>query len=576
MRASRLLHFGTCAWIAALYLAGCAPTTSNDSATALTDAGTTRDGSVNTARPPDAGDRPAVDAGSEPRFQLPADGSLPLLRKVHTEHLGQLTTTVHNPSEKVGIIGTDLGSTFERDGKLVFVFGDSWTPGAKRQDQDSLAWTTSTTIPTVGSLPKLTWITDDAGQFVAPRLPNVNLQGMNVPMEGVPVGPKTYVFFTAGFDGSSNTYSNSVLGEMDGLDVAGMKVAHNVASKKFINVSAVVEGTSAFIYGSGDYRASPVYLAKVDVSKLADRSAWTYLQSGTGTSAVFGSGEDSAQPIVPTPCVGELSVRKWATIGLYFMTYNCGKPNGIQLRWARAPEGPWSDAIVIFDHGKTVDGGHEHFIHARESEAGHDDGLSEPNRYEEWGGEYGPYLIPRYFSEEPGAVLSLVYTLSSWNPYQAHLMKTRIAIASNPIVPEVRGINLPKAAIVNADFANGLTGWSTSGDPFVVFDGPGGKKHVTTYGSEKGDATVGKLWQEFTVDATTSELRFSVHGGDARVLLMRGDEIIRSTQARRSNDQIVPVVWTLTRLRGEKVRLVIEDSLTGGWGFVSASGFELH
>jgi hypothetical protein len=341
-------------------------------------------------------------------------------------------------------------------------------------------------------------------------------------------------------------------------------------------VSAVVEGTTAFIYGSGSYRSSPVYLAKVDVNKLGDRAAWAYLRSGTGPAATFGPDEGTATPVADTPCVGELSVRKWADVGLYFMAYNCGTPRGIALRWARSPEGPWSQPIVIFDPGKTADGGYEHFIHAKQSVAGHDDGLSEPNRYEEWGGEYGPYFIPRYFREEPGGVLSLVYALSSWNPYQAHLMRTRIALADNPVTPAEKGVGLPKAKLVNGDFANGLEGWTATGTSFGVFTHADGRRWVTTHVPPAKDALVGTLSQEFIVDSTTSELAFKVHGGDARVLLKHGNEIIRATQGRRTNTSDLSVVWSLSRLRGEKVQLVIEDTLTGPWGFISVSGFELR
>jgi len=38
--------------------------------------------------------------------------AVPRLRSVYTEHLGQLTGTVLNPSRQVGITGTDLGVSF--------------------------------------------------------------------------------------------------------------------------------------------------------------------------------------------------------------------------------------------------------------------------------------------------------------------------------------------------------------------------------------------------------------------------------------------------------------------------------
>ncbi|MFE8598942.1 DUF4185 domain-containing protein [Archangium violaceum] len=522
-----------------------------------------------------AGTAERVDSGLDSSFSLPADGSLPALRKLYTEHLGQLTETKVNPSLNVGITGTDLGATFERDGKLVFIFGDSWTPGGTRQDQDSIAWTTATSVPPAGPMPKLTWVTDANGQFVAPRLSGINLQGMNVPMEGVPVGSKTYVFFTTGWNPSTQKYSHSVLAEMDGLNVAGMRTTHMVPSSKFINVSVVVEGTTAFIYGSGDYRKSPVYLAKVELARMGDRSAWMYYRGGSGTTATFGPGESSAVPIVQTSCVGELSVRKWSKVGLYFMAYNCGapEPRGITLRWARSVNGPWSAPLVIFDPGKDQDRGYEHFIHARQSVVTYDDGLSEPGREEEWGGEYGPYLIPRYFEEEPGGVLSLVYTMSSWNPYQVHLMRTRLGLPETPYTPPPGGVGLPRTALTNPDFTQGFTGWGRSGDVFGIFTGGDGRGRVTTYLQPKGDGLTGAIWQDFTVDAATRELSFFVHGGDAQVRLLRGGEVIRTTRGRRTNSPELPVTWTLSSYRGETLRLLVEDTLTGPWGFVGAGAF---
>ena len=49
--------------------------------------------------------------------------------------------TLTRTGKRFGVEGTDLGSSFEHDGKLFFLFGDTWgRPGAR----DALAWTTST------------------------------------------------------------------------------------------------------------------------------------------------------------------------------------------------------------------------------------------------------------------------------------------------------------------------------------------------------------------------------------------------------------------------------------------------
>jgi len=91
----------------------------------------------------------------------------------------------------------------------------------------------------------------------------------------------------------------------------------------------------------------------------------------------------------------------------------------------------------------------------------------------------------------------------------------------------------------------------------------------------KGEAAVGQLWQDFTVDEKTSELRFWIHGGDAAVKLLRGADTVRATRGRRRNDPETLVRWQLAELRGQTVRLLVDDPLTGDWGFVGARGFEL-
>src|SRR5205823_1007950 len=129
--------------------------------------------------------------------------------KLYTEHLGQLTNTSLNPLAPLQMSGTDLGVSFVRDGKLAFLFGDTWPPGQSYTDDDSLA-TTPLTSFTAGAVPTLSWLTNAAlGRFQSLAVPGVNLKGMNVPVEAVPIGNTTYVFFSTGWNGTRHT--NSVL-----------------------------------------------------------------------------------------------------------------------------------------------------------------------------------------------------------------------------------------------------------------------------------------------------------------------------------------------------------------------------
>lgn len=481
----------------------------------------------------------------------------------YTEHLGKLTGTTLNSTQQVGMFGTDLGVAFARDGLVAILFGDAWM-----DNRDSMA-IASPVLPADGSLPRLTWTTDGDGQFIPFVVPGVDLGAFNVPVEGVPAGEKTYYFFSTGYDFSPDVgrHSHSVLAHGNGLTMSPLTLDHKVASDKLINVSVVVEDGMAWIFGSGAYRKSPVYLARVPLANIADRDAWRYWPG-------FEAGEDTAEPIMPTPCVGELSVRKHPKLEIWLMAYNCGQPErGIHLRVADAPTGPWSAPMLIY----TPELGYQHFIHANESVIGYDDGLSDPGRENEWGGEYGPYLVPEWFSSPAPGVYEIVYLLSSWNPYQVHLMRTVLALPGVDAEPPAAGEGLPEAVIENGDFASGCqTGWETSGDAFVCFAGDDGIMRVTTSTPAEGDAAVGAMWQDFTVDAGTSELVFFIHGGDAKVKLMAGDEVVRSSHGRRENEIETEVRWNLETLRGRKLRVVIEDTLAGPWGFVGARSFELR
>jgi len=510
------------------------------------------------------------------------------LQKIYTEHLGKLDDTTLNPLADVGLIGHDLGISFERDGELVFLFGDSMAINSAYTNGDSVAWADPSLNPlTVGAMPKLTWFLESPGQFLPVRIPGVDLGPMNTPVEGVPIGSKTYLFAVTGWNDATSTYSGSALARTDGLALDSLTLVGSVTpSNKFLNVSVVEDDDTLWIFGSGTYRKSAVYLAKVASSQIAEHSAWSYFQGYQQGTAVFGPYESSATPVVPASCVGELSVRHHEGLG-YLMAFNCDSPRGIHLRFADQPTGPWSASMIVFH--PTSDLGYGYFIHQGESYVGYDDGLSDPELEDYWGGEYGPYLVPQWMTVESPGVYSIVYTLSSWNPYRSHLMRTIVAepgVSASP--PPPAGTGLPRATLVNGDFAaENLNGWQTSGEPFAVYQGSDGRWRLTTnVPSEGGTAVQGEAWQDFVVDAKTHELRFSVSGGDAAdtrvsvklLLLGTGNEVVATVRASRgtgSDSQQRTVHWLLDDLHGKKVRLLIEDHSIDTWGYVTTTGFTL-
>jgi hypothetical protein len=526
--------------------------------------------------------------------------AVPRIRTVYTEHLGQLTGTVLNPSRQVGITGTDLGVSFVEPApsrRLIFLFGDSWTPDGRRNDQDSAAWTQSFIVPSRDRMPKLVWFAGD--EFTEIRVPNVKLDGMNVPVEGVAANGRIYVFASAGYDKDNEVYCCSALAHTPDLapEFDSLVFDKKVETDKFVNISAFVEDDTVWIFGSGPYRKSSVYLAKTPAPAIADRDAWQYfVRLQPDGTPLFMTGEDNAQPVVISLCVGELSVRKHPQLG-YLMLYNCGPegtaPRGIHLRTADHPWGPWDPPITIFNPG--TDHGYGYFMHQKTSEVGYDDGLAEPGvqrvlddnkcpdfawREECWGGEYGPYLVPQWFTTTQDGGYSIIYTLSSWVPYQAHVMRTVLARRDDPRPqpPPPRGVGVPPAHLENPNFDQGLTGWHGLGDPFVTFRGDDGRFWMTTFTPSKGDAATGALFQDFTVDANTKAIQFLVHGGDATVRLHRGQEIVRETRGRSGheprNSPPTRVCWDLSDYAGESLRIAIFDDKTGPWGFIGVTGFQ--
>ena len=178
---------------------------------------------------------------------------------------------------------------------------------------------------------------------------------------------------------------------------------------KFINVSCVVvedgvaglpfRGPVLLVWGSGRYRASDAYLACVPLGSVEDRGCWRFwcgLETGS-QRPVWSEDERDAVALFVHPQVGEFSATWNAPLGVWLLLYNAGSPRGINARVAQHPWGPWSDSVVVFDPGWPGTGYGE-FMHVRDAL----DGLSDPGREDEWGGEYGPYVIDRYTRALPG------------------------------------------------------------------------------------------------------------------------------------------------------------------------------
>ncbi|MDT0349058.1 DUF4185 domain-containing protein [Pseudonocardia charpentierae] len=374
-----------------------------------------------------------VGIGPVPQIEL-VPGSVRKVCQLTGEWDRQRHTPAHNRTEtRFGLVGTDLGASFEHDGRLWFLFGDTWPDP---EGGDSVAWTTDPTPePGIG----LEFVSADS-RFVRPRVSTpdgrpVSTTFFEVPLDGFSAGGHMYVFRTTEHyrEAGREVMGRSILTRAVNGDPTDLVCLYDLSiarrGGKFINVSCVVadegveglpfSGTAVLVWGSGLYRASDAYLACVPLGAVEDRSRWRFWcgREARSRRPVWSESESDAVALFAHPQIGELSVTWNAPLGVWLMLYNAGSPRGINARVARHPWGPWSDPVVVFDPG-WAGTGYGEFMHVRDAP----DGLSDPGRENEWGGEYGPYVIDRYTRALPGRRAAVYFTMSTWNPYNVVAM----------------------------------------------------------------------------------------------------------------------------------------------------------
>jgi hypothetical protein len=219
-------------------------------------------------------------------------------------------------------------------------------------------------------------------------------------------------------------------------------------------------GTVVLIWGTGKedsrFRFGYPFFAVAPLSFVGFMDSWRYFTGlGGDGKPVWSEHESASVPLPPFgearydrdprfgpgyhKCVGEFSAGYVSQWHKWMMLYACGggpdyNPNqirGIYLRTADTPWGPWSEPQRIFDPAQ----GYCRFMHSKDPCAAGlpnpgDDGWQEtdaagnPKGEQMWGGEYAPFLIPSY-TKVDGDTTSLYWVMSTWNPYQAVLMRTR-------------------------------------------------------------------------------------------------------------------------------------------------------
>ena len=511
--------------------------------------------------------------------------------------------TLSRTATQAGVVGTDLGSSFEHKGKLCFLFGD--TRGRPGGVTDCLAFSESTDPKKL----TITFPLAPDGRFRPIEVSGISQGPMEVPCGGISVNGAMYIVHTTQWhhpDGRHDPRGNmerSALARSTDDGATWKRVytlscasRHDMTNARFVNVGmAVVEaekypgqlpypsGTVVLIWGSGAYRKSNPCLACIPADQIETKSALRYFAGfDSDGRPKWARAEARAAYLFDHPQLGEFSTAWVAPIQRWVILYNATEPRGIVMRTAAKPWGPYSEGQLIFDPWK--DGGYGRFMHAAWDQH-RLDAFCERGRENQWGAEYGPYIIPR-FTAGNARRCHIYYTLSTWRPYQTVLMRSEIGEpqASAPGQQETTALLPPDAE------------WHKSSANFYRALDPHGSAQICTY-ANRGDADTGWMWRWLPRDRKNVRLQFDVYGGHAEVMLLEGGQdiptkgdvaamyrqikagtygdVVQCTWGHDHNDIHVPVDWSLAPYDSANLKVVIIDHLSEPWGFASVSQMTL-
>ncbi len=386
-------------------------------------------------------------------------------------------STANRTATRFGLIGSDLGYSFEHDGKLFFLFGDSvptpkfrgrpngpTDPPRTRDDNDAIAFTSDTASD---RCPTLEFIRNAIGAYKNPVVlnaqdrPVITLAGDEVPTAGISENGRMYVIFGTDspthFEKPPNhlVFATRTVMAVSDDDANTWRYLYDFSKgpdAKFIN-TAIAEGADGYLYfwgtrGGPFYYKSPAFMARMqaaDLGRLDGAQSLEYLADVSADGRPrFSKSEADAAPLFhdylqdasqPHDCMGELGVHWNGFVKRWVMLYNClndtpGAPRGIRMRVSERPWGPWSAPQTIFSPDR--DRGYCVFMH-RAVDARNPkpcDDLAGPDRAGVSGRAYGPYVISRFTTGDAAQGTStLYYTMSTWNPYTQVIMRSTIRLS---------------------------------------------------------------------------------------------------------------------------------------------------
>ena len=267
--------------------------------------------------------------------------------------------TVSRTEKRFGIGGTDLGSSFEHEGKLYFLFGDT----ISRSGGGDALGTTSAKSGEGGV--RLDFVTGSNGKWLKIKPPGIDMDALEVPLAGVSVGGEIYLMVKTNHTAGGSTDVSKLVRFDDRTqrfkvlrDVSRLPAGHFV----YVSLHHATRSPDRRAPGAGAVRAD---VGRGDLSEqqpLPRDHSRGDLETGAGTRYFAGldaageptwaDDESRAAPLFEQPEIGDLSVSFVRELGLWLMLYDAwpgrpGRGGGVQLRTSATPWGPWSAPELV-------------------------------------------------------------------------------------------------------------------------------------------------------------------------------------------------------------------------------------
>jgi hypothetical protein len=221
----------------------------------------------------------------------------------------------------------------------------------------------------------------------------------------------------------------------------------------------MANGEHGYVYmwgteGGANNEHSPVYLARIRAANIATGKGIEYWHKSASTAGFVHRPQKAATPLFtdhPEPCMAQLGIEYNYYLDKWIMLYHCkeklppaGHPNGIFMRTATHPWGPWSAPTTIFnpEPDPATRSGYCYFIYLPEKPIAADPAASPPcptgspneelaDSQKLLGSYYGPYFVAGWTTGTPPtpgerASTTIYYTLDTFDPYGQLIMRSTI------------------------------------------------------------------------------------------------------------------------------------------------------